>query len=138
MCSTRYHGGCFHGVDAARHLHLHDAHAARAHRRALEAATGWNYTVDDSIRFGKRVGAIARATYLRCGWKPELEMPSKRYSSTPVDGPAKGQSIAAGWDKMLDVWYKDVGYDRKTGKPLPETLKGLGLDWLAKDLWGKK
>jgi aldehyde:ferredoxin oxidoreductase len=106
--------------------------------RALEAATGWTYTVEESIRFGKKVGAVARATYLRCGWKPELEMPSKRYSSTPVDGPAKGQSIAAGWDTMLDIWYRDVGYDRKTGKPLPETLQGLGLDWLAKELWGRK
>ena len=106
--------------------------------RALEAATGWTFTVDDAVRFGKRTGAIARAVYLRCGWTPEIERPSKRYSSTPVDGPAKGQSIAAQWDKMIDIWYRDVGFDKKTGKPLPETLKGLGLDWLAKDLWGKK
>jgi aldehyde:ferredoxin oxidoreductase len=41
------------------------------------------------------------------------------------------------WEKMLDVWYDTVGYDRKTGKPKPETLKALGLDWLARDLWKK-
>jgi hypothetical protein len=39
---------------------------------------------------------------------------------------------------MVDTWYRLVGYDRKTGKPLPATLKALGLDWLAKDLWGRK
>jgi aldehyde:ferredoxin oxidoreductase len=39
---------------------------------------------------------------------------------------------------MLDTWYSEVGYDRKTGKPLPATLKDLGLDWLARELWGSK
>jgi aldehyde:ferredoxin oxidoreductase len=106
--------------------------------RALSAATGWNYTVEECIRFGNRTSAINRAVALRCGLTPDLERPSKRYSSTPVDGPAKGQSIMDQWDKMVDIWYRDVGYDRKTGKPLPGTLRALGLDWLAKDLWGKK
>jgi aldehyde:ferredoxin oxidoreductase len=105
--------------------------------RALSAATGWNYTAEDCIRFGNRTSAINRAVALRCGLTPDLERPSKRYSSTPVDGPAKGQSIMDQWDKMVDIWYRDVGYDRKTGKPLPQTLAGLGLDWLAKELWGR-
>ena len=39
---------------------------------------------------------------------------------------------------MLDTWYGLVGYDRKTGKPKPETLRKLGLDFLIKGLWGKK
>ena len=64
--------------------------------------------------------------------------PSVRYGSTPHDGPAKGQAVGAQWEKMVDTWYAKVGYDRKTGKPLPQTLRDLGLDWLAKDLWGRK
>jgi hypothetical protein len=28
-----------------------------------------------------------------------------------------------------------MGWDRKTGKPYPETLKALGLDYIVKDLW---
>ncbi len=75
---------------------------------------------------------------MRCGLTPDLEYPSKRYGSTPHDGPAKGQAIGAQWEKMVDTWYAEVGYDRKTGKPLPKTLKALGLDWLAKELWGAK
>lgn len=106
--------------------------------RALSAATGWNYTLADAIYFGNRTAAINRVVSLRCGITPEVEKPSKRYSSTPVDGPAKGQSIAAQWDKMVSIWYQDVGYDQKTGKPLPETLRRYGLDWLVKDVWGKK
>jgi aldehyde:ferredoxin oxidoreductase len=105
--------------------------------RALSAATGWYYTVEEAMRFGRRTAAINRAVRLRCGIMPDSERPSKRYSSTPHDGPAKGQAVSGQWEKMVDVWYREVGYDRKTGKPLPKTLKDLGLDWLAKELWGK-
>ena len=84
------------------------------------------------------VGDLLRAFNLRCGIGPDLEKPSKRYGSTPLDGPAKGQSVGAQWEKMVDTWYAEVGYDRKTGKPLPKTLKALGLDWLAKELWGAR
>jgi hypothetical protein len=54
-----------------------------------------------------------------------------------VDGPAKEHDVSKQWDHMLDVWYDTVGYDRKTGKPKKETLRAIGLDWLAKDLYKK-
>ncbi len=106
--------------------------------RALNAATGWFYTVPEAMRFGRRTAAIFRAVRLRCGIGLDREKPSVRYGSTPHDGPAKGQAVGEQWDKMVDTWYAKVGYDRKTGKPLPKTLQDLGLDWLAKDLWGRK
>ncbi len=106
--------------------------------RALNAATGWSYTLDEAMRFGRRTAALFRAIRLRCGIGVDKEHPSVRYGSTPHDGPAKGQAIGEQWEKMVETWYGKVGYDRKTGKPLPQTLKGLGLDWLARDLWGTK
>jgi len=105
--------------------------------RALSAATGWNYKLDDAMLLGRRTAAILRAFNLRCGIGPELEFPSARYGSQPVDGPAKEHHVMKQWEHMVDVWYETVGYDRKTGKPKPATLKKLGLDWLAKDLWRK-
>jgi len=105
--------------------------------RALSAATGWTYRLDDAIRFGRRTAAILRAFNLRCGIGPEVEYPSERYGSQPVDGPAKEHNVMAQWDRMLDVWYETVGYDRKTGKPTRETLQKLGLEWLARELWKK-
>ncbi len=106
--------------------------------RALSASTGWYYTVPEAMRFGRRTAAIFRAVRLRCGIGVDREKPSVRYGSTPHDGPAKGQAIGEQWDAMVGSWYAKVGYDRKTGKPLPQTLKDLGLDWLARDLWGRK
>jgi aldehyde:ferredoxin oxidoreductase len=105
--------------------------------RALSAATGWNYTLPEAMRFGRRTAAILRAFNLRCGIGTDLEYPSERYGSQPVDGPAKEHNVMAQWERMLDVWYETVGYDRKTGKPKKETLQALGLDWLAKELWRK-
>jgi aldehyde:ferredoxin oxidoreductase len=106
--------------------------------RALSAATGWNYTVADAVRLGRRTAAILRAFNLRCGIGPEVEYPSKRYGSRPVNGPAKDHHVMDQWERMLDVWYETVGYDRKTGKPKKETLRALGLDRLVTDLWGRR
>jgi aldehyde:ferredoxin oxidoreductase len=106
--------------------------------RAVNAATGWTMNVDEAMRMGRRTAAILRAVLLRCGIGPETDYPSKRYGSTPVDGPGKGISIAEQWEKMLDVFYRDIGYDRKTTKPKPETLKALGAEWLDPVFWGTK
>ncbi len=103
---------------------------------ALSAGTGWFYTREEAIRFGRRTAALLRAFNLRCGIGPELERPSPRYGSPPVDGPAKGITIAPHWERMLEIWYDLVGYDRATGKPKPETLRALGLERLVADLWG--
>ncbi|MDH4249478.1 MAG: hypothetical protein OEW39_16855, partial [Deltaproteobacteria bacterium] len=105
--------------------------------QALSAATGWNYTLEEAKRFGRRTACLLRAFNVRCGIGPDLEKPSKRYGSVPQDGPAKGQDISRHWEQMVASWYERVGYDRKTGNPKPDLLKSLGLESLARDLWGE-
>ena len=72
---------------------------------------------------------------LKHGVSVDVERASPRWCSAPSDGPAKGISIVPHWDYMLDNYYKLMGWDKKTGKPLPETLKSLGLDDVARELW---
>jgi aldehyde:ferredoxin oxidoreductase len=72
---------------------------------------------------------------LRNGIGVDVEKPSARWWSTPVDGPATGVSIKPHWDNMIDNYYSLMGWDKKTGKPNPETLKSLGLDYIVKDLY---
>lgn len=103
--------------------------------KALNMATGWNLTVEEANLIGLRIVNLMRAFNLRCGITPESEYPSARYGSTPVDGPAKGKSVMNYWAQMLDNFYQTMGWDRKTGKPLPETLHELGLDNIIKDLY---
>jgi aldehyde:ferredoxin oxidoreductase len=38
-------------------------------------------------------------------------------------------------DKMLRNYYNQMGWDEVTGKPLPQTLSGLGLDFVIPQLW---
>jgi aldehyde:ferredoxin oxidoreductase len=104
--------------------------------RVLSAATGWEFSKDDAVTFGRRTAALMRAFNVRCGITPDLERPSKRYGSVPVDGPARGQNVGQNWDRMVRVWYDTVGYDPETGKPFPATLQELGLTELIPALWG--
>jgi aldehyde:ferredoxin oxidoreductase len=93
------------------------------------------YSKEEAMRQGRRTGALFRAFNLRCGIGPDLERPSARYGSVPADGPAQGQDVTPHWDRMLDIWYATVGYDRETGRPLPQTLHSLGLSRLVPAVW---
>ena len=101
----------------------------------LNAATGWDFTWDEALQVGVRAVNLLRAFYIRHGYTPNMETPSPRYGSAPPDGPAAGIGILPAWDEMMDVYYRDMGWDRASGKPLPETLERLGLDSIVHDLW---
>lgn len=103
---------------------------------AVAAATGWDFTMSEGMEVGRRTVNLLRAFNLRRGLTSELEYPSKRYGSTPVDGPAAGKSIAPHWDDMRASYYRLMGWDLETGRPLPETLEALGLGDVAAELWG--
>ena len=36
---------------------------------------------------------------------------------------------------MRRCYYEALGWDQETGKPLPETLKSLGLEHVISDIW---
>ena len=100
----------------------------------LNAVTGWSLTLEDAFTIGRRVINQLRVFNLLHGMRKEDERPSKRYGSVPVDGPAKDKNISEKWDWMMENYYTLMGWDPKTGMPLPETLEKLGLGELIKDL----
>jgi aldehyde:ferredoxin oxidoreductase len=102
--------------------------------QAVSAVTGWNFTFEEAIDTGRRIVTLYRAFNIRHGLTSDLDYPSPRYSSIPQDGPLKGKSLMPYWDKMLQIYYKEMGWDEKNGKPLPETLKKLGLDYVIKNI----
>ncbi len=99
---------------------------------SINAATGWNISLEEVMKIGRRVVAMMRIYNLKAGLTPDKEKPSPRYCSQSVDGPNTDKPIAPHWEKMMDQYYKMMGWDRKTGMPLPETLKELGIEDLAK------
>ncbi len=100
----------------------------------VNAITGWNLDPHEILRIGKRIVNQLRMFNLLHGLDIRLERPSPRYGETPVDGPSKDLSIMDHWEFMVENYYEMMGWERNTGKPLPETLKALGLGDLISDL----
>ena len=100
----------------------------------FNAVTGWDWNLEDTFTVGRRIVNLLRIFNFRNGMSVENERPSKRYGSIPVDGPAQGKNIMENWNKMVENYYKVMGWNPKTGKPLPETLEKLDLRNLIKDL----
>ena len=72
--------------------------------------------LNEAMQVGKRAVNIARAFNMRHGTRPELDRPSLRYGSTPLDGVVAGKGIAQHFDDMLKNYYNPMGWDEQ-GKP---------------------
>jgi len=101
----------------------------------LNAATGWDFTEEEARNVGLRALNLMRAFNLRHGFDSTKEYPSSRYGSIPIDGPHQGRDFKPVWDTMLDIYYRNLGWDRHTGKPLLKTLDKLGLSYLNNEIW---
>jgi aldehyde:ferredoxin oxidoreductase len=101
---------------------------------ALNAVTGWDIDIWEAMDIGKRTVNQLRVFAFRHGLTKEIEAPSARYGSVPVDGPAQGKNIMPYWNDLRRNYYEQMGWDAETGKPLPETLEKLGLGHIAADL----
>ena len=102
--------------------------------RVLNAITGWEFTKEDAMTVGRRIINHLRVFNFRHGLTKDVELPSARYASVPVDGPAKGVDAMRHWHFMRGLYYQTMGWDPETGKPLPDTLQKLGLEHLIQDL----
>ncbi len=103
---------------------------------AISAVTGWNFDFDEGMKVGRRAINTMRVYNIRSGIGGDLDRPSPRYGSVPIDGPAQGKDIAPHFAKMVKTYYDLVGWDEE-GRPLPDTLKDLRIEEMAADLWGK-
>jgi len=101
---------------------------------AVSAATGWDYTAEEGKRLGLRAVNLMRAFNIRAGIGGDLDRPSRRYGSTPMDGAYVGVSIMPHWDVMLSNYYRLMGWDPDTGVPSKETLRELSLDYVIPHL----
>jgi aldehyde:ferredoxin oxidoreductase len=104
--------------------------------QAVSAITGWNFTWQEAVNLGYRIANLLRAFNIRNGLGADLDRPSLRYGSAPPDGPWKGVGMMTYWDDMLRNYYREMGWDEETSKPLPETLRKYGLDYVIEALWG--
>jgi aldehyde:ferredoxin oxidoreductase len=100
----------------------------------VNAITGRDLALPEVLTIGRRIVNQLRVFNFRHGLDPALEAPSPRYGSTPEDGPAKGKAIEPHFQWMKSFYFELLGWDPLTGKPLPQTLRSLGLEKLIPDL----
>ena len=140
MVSTVVAGikGCMLFEDSMVTCRMNTVNAIDLLCRAVNAATGWDTEFKEAFTAGRRAVNLARSFNLRAGIKAELDAPSMRYGSTPLDGLLAGRGIMPHWDRMLRNYYEKMGWDVATGVPLPETLHSLDLDEVIAQLWPQK
>ncbi len=101
---------------------------------ALNAATGWDFDIREALDVGLRTINQLRVFNFRHGLHKELEAPSIRYGSVPVDGPAQGKNIMPHWEELRRQYYAQMGWDPETGKPARETLEKYSLGHTVAEL----
>lgn len=94
----------------------------------VNAAMGWECSLDDLLLAGERGWNLKRMINLRLGLDPAKEkLPLLLRQPLPGGGQ---EGHVPDLELMLDEYYAASGWDRSTGCPLPERLKALDLDSL--------
>ena len=103
--------------------------------KTFSAVVGFDFTPADAEKNAMRAANIRRAFNIRNGLTPDDDTLPHRYVAEPLDeGGAKGSAINI--KPMVREYYELMGWDHKTGKPFRKTLEELGLENVARDLWG--
>ena len=93
----------------------------------LKAAMGWeDLTAEELLTIGERIYNTERLFAVREGTGYRDTLPKRLLEEPLPDGPAKGRTAKEALEAYLPEFYRLRGW--KDGKPLPETLKRLGLD----------
>jgi aldehyde:ferredoxin oxidoreductase len=100
----------------------------------LNAQLGLGWAVPDLMRSGERAWNLKRAINNRMGLNAYNDKLPKALLVSLKEGGAEGYSPDI--EGMLFAYYQARDWDLETGKPTREKLLELGLDDMAKDLWG--
>lgn len=102
--------------------------------KAFWMATGWDINIFEAMTIGERIANIRRAFNIRQGVSKGDDQLPKRLLKEPLSsGEAQGQVVPL--EEMLEEYYQLRGWDRESGRPSESTLRRLGLDDVAEDLW---
>ena len=108
---------------------------AREWSDIIRALTGWDFDEAEFRMIGERLYNLERAYNVREGISRTDDVLPRRLREVPLpEGPAKGH--VNNIEDLLDRYYDFRGWDRSTGKPTEETLRRLGLESVAEDLYG--
>ena len=103
--------------------------------RVTAAVTGWDYSVEELLQTGDRIGTMRHVFNLREGLNPLKHFIHGRiYGNPPLtDGPLAGVTS----DLEAEAYWHlgQLDWDRVTTKPSRNKLLALGMDDIAEELW---
>ncbi|MFQ6112090.1 MAG: aldehyde ferredoxin oxidoreductase C-terminal domain-containing protein, partial [Nitrospinota bacterium] len=106
-------------------------------RRFLAACTGRELTDEELLRCGERTFNVEKAYNVRAGAGREQDIVPERFFEEPLlgGGPSGGALVRReDFDRILEDYYEDRGWNRESGLPKREKLRELGLEDIEKAL----
>ena len=107
---------------------------------AIAAVVGWDdFSPEEALAVGHRVVTLERIINMQHGLTAEddYKVSPRITDPAPADaGSAAGLSVAPYLEGWVREYYEELGWERKTGKPLKSTMKKLGLEEFTDIIWG--
>lgn len=99
----------------------------------LNGVTGFNLSKEEALEIGERIVNLLRVFSIRNGLTVEDDSFSPRLGKAPTEGPGEGKTLLPYIENVRKEYYRLMGWD-EAGKPLPQTLKRLGLEYAISDV----
>lgn len=95
--------------------------------RYLNAVTGWDKTPHEYLEIGRRVQTLRQMFNIREGIDPKSLISNKRANGEPKLNKGHNKDISLDMDKFMEVYWKSIGWNIKTGIPTKESIRELNL-----------
>lgn len=92
----------------------------------VAAATGWDFTLPEGLKAGRRIATLRQAFNIREGINTSEWVLPERLTGVQPSGP-NSAGVAIDFNQVKEEGYSALGWDAKTGRPLESTLEDLGL-----------
>lgn len=121
-------GGCWHAQNPEKPDGL------KSIVDSLSAATGWDFTLDESLDAGHRAIILRSIFDTQRGWRARDDWINvgPRFLEAVPDGKYEGFTIARFLPGLIQEYYRLSGRHEESGRPLLSTLSRLGLEELAR------
>ncbi len=97
---------------------------------ATSAVTGWDTGVMEQFRVAERILTMMRLFNIREGFtEADDKLPSRFYQPKTDGFLANTKLDYAQFEKAKSYYYTLMGWDARTGIPLPEKVEELGIEW---------
>jgi len=100
----------------------------------MNAATGFDYSLEEFMQCGERGWALKRAINTRLGLTAANDKLPKALLTPYNEGNAAG--VVPDMQTMLSEYYEIQGWDPISGRPTRATLSRLALGEVERDVWG--